>query len=119
MPDQLIELKAIDTGQKGDDGTPVYQFSYNVIGEPEELFCVLCDAFHIKPEFMELARGAIAFTDQHDPATCEFCIEKAARKCRICGCTEDDCTQCIIKTGQPCWWVEKDLCSACQIVIVQ
>lgn len=27
------------------------------------------------------------------------------RRCRECGCIE--------RTGQPCWWVEEDLCSAC------
>jgi hypothetical protein len=35
------------------------------------------------------------------------------RRCRICGCTDDDCHQCIEKTGEPCHWVEDDLCSAC------
>lgn len=34
--------------------------------------------------------------------------------CRICGCTDDDCRQCIEKTGEPCCWVEADLCSACE-----
>lgn len=33
--------------------------------------------------------------------------------CRICGCTNDDCSQCIEKTGEPCYWQEPDLCSAC------
>jgi ParB/RepB/Spo0J family partition protein len=37
----------------------------------------------------------------------------AVRKCRICGCTDDDCQQCVEKTGEPCYWVEDDLCSAC------
>lgn len=35
------------------------------------------------------------------------------RKCRVCGCTEMDCTQCIEKDGHPCWWIEHDLCSSC------
>lgn len=35
------------------------------------------------------------------------------QKCRICGCTEDDCSQCIKLTGKPCHWAEQDLCSAC------
>lgn len=35
------------------------------------------------------------------------------RKCRVCGCTDEDCRQCIKKTGHPCHWVERDLCSAC------
>lgn len=33
--------------------------------------------------------------------------------CRACGCTNDDCSQCVAKTGVPCHWVEPDLCSAC------
>jgi hypothetical protein len=37
----------------------------------------------------------------------------AKRTCRVCGCTDDDCRQCIEKTGEPCHWVEEDLCSAC------
>lgn len=35
------------------------------------------------------------------------------RACRICGCTDADCRQCIKRTGSPCYWVEEDLCSAC------
>lgn len=35
------------------------------------------------------------------------------QKCRVCGCTEDNCAQCIEKTGGPCHWIEPDLCSAC------
>lgn len=35
------------------------------------------------------------------------------RKCRVCGCTDDDCSGCIERTGTPCYWVEEDLCSAC------
>lgn len=35
--------------------------------------------------------------------------------CRVCGCTENNCTECVEKTGSPCHWVntEKTLCSAC------
>ena len=33
--------------------------------------------------------------------------------CRICGCTDDDCSGCVERTGVPCHWVEYDLCSAC------
>ena len=36
------------------------------------------------------------------------------RICRGCGCTDDDCSQCIEKTGHACHWVEPDLCSACK-----
>ena len=33
--------------------------------------------------------------------------------CRRCGCDDFDCAVCIERTGEPCWWVEPDLCSAC------
>ncbi len=36
------------------------------------------------------------------------------QKCRVCGCTDLNCSQCIEKTGKPCYWVEEDLCSACK-----
>lgn len=36
------------------------------------------------------------------------------RRCRVCDCTDDDCSQCIQRTGKPCTWAEPDLCSACR-----
>jgi hypothetical protein len=38
--------------------------------------------------------------------------------CRICGCTSINCIKCIVRTGQPCSWIEingmpTDLCTAC------
>jgi hypothetical protein len=36
-----------------------------------------------------------------------------ARKCRRCGCTDDNCSLCIRRTGKPCYWVSDNLCSAC------
>lgn len=37
-----------------------------------------------------------------------------SRRCRVCGCTNKNCKQCIKKLGNACYWVEADLCSACQ-----
>lgn len=36
-------------------------------------------------------------------------------ECRVCGCTEENCRKCILRTGTPCTWTSpaKDLCSAC------
>ena len=34
-------------------------------------------------------------------------------KCRICGCTDDNCSQCVQAQGYPCNWLEPDLCSRC------
>jgi len=36
-------------------------------------------------------------------------------RCRVCGCTDNDCRLCIARTGSPCSWVESDLCSACAL----
>jgi hypothetical protein len=33
--------------------------------------------------------------------------------CRLCGCTDADCSECIAATGEPCHWVEDNLCSRC------
>jgi len=40
--------------------------------------------------------------------------EPGSRRCRVCGCTDEDCSGCIERTGEPCHWVEADLCSACE-----
>lgn len=37
------------------------------------------------------------------------------RVCRTCGCTDADCSACIARTGEPCFWAEDDLCSACRV----
>lgn len=39
------------------------------------------------------------------------------RTCIRCGCTDNDCRQCIERTGTPCHWVSEDLCSACDFRI--
>jgi hypothetical protein len=39
--------------------------------------------------------------------------EAKVRACRICGCTDRDCRECIERTGTACHWVAPDLCSAC------
>lgn len=36
------------------------------------------------------------------------------RKCRKCGCTENNA---CLTDGQPCYWVDEDLCSACLVHI--
>ncbi len=39
--------------------------------------------------------------------------KQAERTCRVCGCTDRDCSGCIERTGVACHWVGADLCSAC------
>jgi hypothetical protein len=38
---------------------------------------------------------------------------KDVRSCRVCGCTDADCSGCVTRTGVACHWVSADLCSAC------
>jgi len=40
-------------------------------------------------------------------------IDTQVRRCVACGCTDDDCSGCIERTGEPCHWVAANLCSAC------
>jgi hypothetical protein len=58
----------------------------------------------------------------HPDGYCEACgksrapdlEDEAERTCRVCGCTDDDCSQCIEATGEACSWVSEDLCSRCE-----
>ena len=34
-------------------------------------------------------------------------------KCGRCGCTDDNCSGCVERSGHPCHWVGPNLCSAC------
>lgn len=76
---------------------------------------------------VEIAEGGIAHgedtyvsirTDMGAPVRTWHAIHdtgaiEAVRSCRICGCTDDDCTWCVERTGEPCTWATDDLCSAC------
>jgi ParB/RepB/Spo0J family partition protein len=50
------------------------------------------------------------------PAKAKKPPKPTAGVCRACGCTDNDCEQCIEKAGEPCHWIEPDLCSACKEV---
>ena len=60
-----------------------------------------------------LRRKEIAEHAASAEAPAAICVTE---RCRVCGCTDADCRKCIEKTGEPCHWVEADLCSACQTV---
>lgn len=50
---------------------------------------------------------------REQPEESPTCV--AVKRCRICGCTEDDCRQCIAATGSPCSWDDDDpdICTRC------
>lgn len=75
--------------------SPAYQFSTTRI--PDGL--------------LDLAEGLGISAEIRDVLGDMCDVEKGV--CRVCGCTDEDCRQCIERTGQPCHWVEDDLCSAC------
>ncbi len=62
-----------------------------------------------EPELMY--KMAAVFVDLEDMR--DWLLDLRPMVCRVCGCTDNDCSQCVEKTGEPCHWVEPDLCSAC------
>ncbi len=43
----------------------------------------------------------------------EIPVIRLRRACRVCGCTDFDCSGCVARTGWPCFRLTSDLCSAC------
>ncbi|MDD5081747.1 MAG: hypothetical protein PHU08_00095 [Dehalococcoidales bacterium] len=66
----------------------------------------------ITPTSKEIAI-AVAATSRPEPVSrWELQLPEPVRRCRVCGCTENNA--CIDRrTGEPCHWVEADLCSNC------
>jgi hypothetical protein len=73
-----------------------------------EAFCFGCN--HIKPRAIGWQRKEVR--ELGVVLVCPDCLPP--RSCRVCKCTDADCSGCAKKTGAPCHWVEQDLCSACQ-----
>lgn len=40
-------------------------------------------------------------------------IDPVTDACSVCDCTDSDCSQCIERTGEPCYWARAGVCSAC------
>ena len=77
------------------------------VGAGKRLVVLLAEG---EPELMYKLASSICITMNEMLAAVET---PTSGVCRVCGCTDDDCRQCIEKTGVPCHWVEPDLCSAC------
>lgn len=60
-----------------------------------------------------LALDAAAEHDEVHGLRLVLLVSPPVRACRVCGCTDEDCSGCVERTGEPCRWVEADLCSAC------
>lgn len=60
-----------------------------------------------------VAEASAPNPNRDTPREVDVELEPIGRRCRACGCTDDDCSQCVERTRHPCSWVEEDLCSAC------
>jgi hypothetical protein len=83
----------VSLSASGEDST-LYVASAN----PDEIL-ELELSFRTEEELVDLIEWAIA--------------EPHTGKCRRCGCTDDDCSGCVERSGQPCWWIGPNICSAC------
>ena len=93
--------------------------------EPERNFFCCAAPSHIHGRIVMPTGERVETTLTVPPATAD--VEPAPAKvtgnsdgphlhfgvCRKCGCTDEDCSGCIARTGHACSWVEGDLCSAC------
>lgn len=43
--------------------------------------------------------------------------KNSTQQCRVCGCSDYNCTKCTKITGELCSWIENDLCSRCDAEI--
>ena len=89
----------------------IYYAKEQGLDDTDGKYAVVCQTHNsiVNTTSLPKARFAMKSVD-----FCEKCMEAKAMKCRICGCTDEDCSQCIEKTGRPCSWVEPGLCSACK-----
>ena len=106
------EFVGVDTTIRG----PVKDINYGgIVGSVEIVDCVTRSdsrwfdgpfGFALRnpvPLPFHPCRGALGFFD----------VQLPYQVCRVCGCHDLDCSGCIERTGEPCSWIEDDLCSAC------
>lgn len=70
------------------------------------------ETFGLGPTILADLRDEVGMAAAHEGGP-EGAPGTGVRRCRVCGCTDDDCSGCIERTGGPCSWAEAELCSAC------
>jgi hypothetical protein len=78
------------------------------VGETAQVGRELVDRINAAIESAGEPRAAELLRRGDDPS-----CDVEVRTCRVCGCTDDGCRQCVEAQGHPCHWVEADLCSRC------
>ncbi len=117
----------------------IYQFAFdNQLLDHNKLpkgcvvaVCELVDCIEITPEFTQTLSDLEYIAGDYTPGRFAWKLAKVRRLntpkpvkgsqgfftvdgvCRVCGCIDTDCSGCFDRTGEPCYWVEPDLCSAC------
>ena len=83
------------------------------------------DLAHISPFSLpwlildDIAAGTLPFPIRHIAHVARANLVEALRdylasqRCRVCGCNDNLCVDCVEASGEPCHWVEPDLCSRC------
>lgn len=70
----LIMFRTTPTDQfNKQTGEPIFKKDYQVNGPEETLFCMLCEAIDMNPQFRKLVEGALRFYQEHDRVHCPWC----------------------------------------------
>lgn len=57
---------------------------------------------------------AVIWCNEHPSCYLADRLQIGIQCCKVCGCTDRDCSQCIEASGVPCHWVAPRLCSRCK-----
>ncbi len=86
-----------------------WKMNDDAVGLATWLASIVSEPFGKRTGVPSLAPYAAAIAD----AVSVRLTRHGVRSCSVCGCTEDDCQQCVEKAGVPCAWAGPRLCSAC------
>lgn len=99
---------------KGGLRVPMILFQDWTSDSGSEFFGVhFSEALEIKRVIDDLIMGATLYEKEYFCELMDEDFEIVKKVCRVCGCTDDDCSECVEVTGEPCYWTEDDLCSRC------
>jgi hypothetical protein len=118
-PMQLALALVLDATDDRDLAELIYPyFRYVVMCWPSEGWSITAGEIQTWVEQAERETILEAFDAADGPVMGCFAVPH----CRVCGCTEDDCSQCIEASGMPCCWMEDEdppICSRCAIEDVE
>lgn len=91
-----------------------YRRRAGIIGTLHYCMCAFpIEAYPTRSKHADSCPAHIVLVARGTESEHELVVDPYGAMCRICGCVDDDCANCIRRTGLACSWVEPDLCSAC------